>query len=138
MSSSNIQKTFDLIQKTLAVLSINVFVEFKNLNIFSKIYRIFSMILVTFFYFLSFIYTFILNCQNPSDNLLDVQFLLFNAIIGLTTILMRIFLSFVNRQHYVTIFDWIIEIHNQENSAIHKYVGAKYEKLGRRYLRIWR
>lgn len=139
MSSSNIQIIFHLIKLSLAFLGINVFVDFKGLNIFSKVYRILTFINIVFFYFMAFIYTFIYNIRNPNENRMEEQFLLFNCILGAITILARIYLSFRFKDKYFSVFKWILNIHEQhQNRTLQNYIGTKYEKVGLQFVKIWR
>lgn len=139
MSSSNIQIIRNLIKTSLTLLSINVFTEFKKQNSFLKTYRTCTAVLVIFCYLFAFIYAFIVNSQNLTEDLLADQFLLFNAIVGIITIYIRILMAVINQKTFVAIFDWILEMHESETpEALQKYVGTKYEKLGSYYVKIWR
>lgn len=139
MSSSNIQIIFTLIKLSLAFLGINVFVDFKDLNIFSKVYRILTLINIVFFYFIAFMYTFIYNIRYPNENRMEEQFLLFNCILGSITIAARIYLSFRFKDKYFSVFNWILNIHEQHpNRTLQNYIGTKYEMVGVQFVKIWR
>lgn len=139
MASSNIQTIFRLIKISLACLGINVFVEFQNLNLFSKIYRIFTAVILVFFYSFTFFYTFFFNLQNNDEDKLNDQFLISNCIIGVSTILIRLSLSFIKKNHYFAIFDWIMDVYEPiKDLNLQKYAGTKFEKLGDRYVKIWK
>lgn len=139
MSSSNIQTIFGLIKVSLGVLSINLFVDFKDLNVFSKIHRFFNIINVVFFYFMAFAYTFLYNIRNPDENRMAEQFVVSIGIIGIINPIIRILLSFYLKNKYVAIFKWIINVHKQhQDQALQSYVGTKFEDLGIRFVKIWK
>lgn len=139
MSSSNIQKIFNLIKFSLGYLGTNVFIDFKDLNIFSKVFRILSLLNLTFFYFMGVFYTFLYNLKYPEESKINEQLLLFNCIIGVFTTIIRIQLSFSFKNKYFAIFDWIVNVHEQpQNQALQNYVGTKFEKLGLRYVQFWK
>lgn len=139
MSSSNIEIIFHLIKLSLTWLGINVFVDIKNLKIISLIYRVLIFINLIFFYFFTFPYTFFYNSQNPNTNLLDEQLLMMDCTIAVFCMLLRMILSFFYKDKYLAIFEWILNVHKKNlDKVMQNYVGAKFDKLGSRFVTIWR
>lgn len=74
------------------------------------------------------------------DDTLAGQFLVGNSVIGVFTVSTRIIvLTFLYKNHYFAIFDWILEVHDKEkNDSLQRYVGERFEKIGARYAKIWK
>lgn len=137
MKLTQIQTVLKIIETILAFSGINIFVEFRDLNIFSKIYRLFSAFMIICVYTAGFYYDFWLNLNDTTTENIGLTFFLANAVVGITSTVGRAILLVINRRKLLFIMNWLRELY-QSRGIQDDSTSEKLMKTGDRVLKLWK
>lgn len=134
MTVTDIEQIFSIVQTLLTILGINIFVSFRDLNIFQKIYRAILAFIIIFTYDLEFLY-FIWYYSNQSTDI-GKQFMVVISFIAVSALIMRITLLLTNRKELLFLISWIKDVH----LSVHERTSnkASLAKTGQFVLKLWK
>lgn len=120
-----------IIETLLTISGINVFVDFNNLHLFHKIYRLFCAFMVICVYTTSFYYDFWLATK------IGLKLFLGAAVVGITTTVLRAILLASQRNKFVFLMNWLREVYQGGYSSVDES-NTELEKVSEILLKAWR
>lgn len=135
----NITKISRTIKIVLTVWGVNVFLDFKNHNIISKVHGILNAFVILIVYSTGFWAEFWWNLTDPKSDDIGITFFLGNSVVGITTTVMRGILMVINRKQLLFLLRWLREVHETgDNDVDRKYRGIYLDVTAKKILKAWK